>query len=98
MQLLSERVDPELALRIGLVEEVVEDDDLHRRTLELAMEASNMAPTAIAAIKGNLDDASQTSLSDYLDVECRRFVENLASDDAKEAVAAFIEDRPPRYN
>ena len=98
MQLLSERVDPELALRIGLVEEVVEDDDLHRRTLELAMEASSMAPTAIAAIKGNLDDASQTSLSSYLDVECRRFVENLASDDAKEAVAAFIEDRPPRFN
>jgi len=97
LQLLSEHISAERALQIGIVEEVVEDDDLHRRTLELAMEASAMSPSAIAAIKANLADAGSLPLSAYLDAECARFVENVASPHAREAVAAFLENRTPNF-
>jgi 2-(1,2-epoxy-1,2-dihydrophenyl)acetyl-CoA isomerase len=97
LQLLSERIDADTALRIGLVEEVVEDDELQHRSLELASAATEMAPTAVAAIKANLADASVLPLGDYLDAEGLRFVANMAEEDSREAVAAFLEHREPRY-
>jgi 2-(1,2-epoxy-1,2-dihydrophenyl)acetyl-CoA isomerase len=97
LQLLSERIDAETALRIGLIEELVEDDELQHRSLELASAAIEMAPSAVAAIKANLADASVLPLADYLDAEGRRFVANMAGEDSKEAVAAFLEHREPRY-
>ena len=97
LQLLSERVDAEKALRIGLVEELADDDRLRSRSVEVAQAAASMAPSAVAAIKCNLAAASSLPLGAYLDEECRRFVENMGTEDSKTSVRAFVERRPPRF-
>ena len=51
LQLLSERIEAEKALRIGLIEEVVDDDQLELRVFTLAEQAASSVPSAIAAIK-----------------------------------------------
>jgi len=97
LQLLSERIDSEIAVRIGLVEEVVDDAQLDLRVSTLVDKAAAMAPSAVAAIKGNLGDASELPLRKYLEEESRRFLKNMDSADSREAVHAFVEKRPPRF-
>jgi 2-(1,2-epoxy-1,2-dihydrophenyl)acetyl-CoA isomerase len=97
LQLLSERIDAQMALRIGLVEEVVDDEHLSSRVSGLAQDAVSMAPSAVAAIKGNLRDATQLTLGNYLEEESRRFLKNMNSAQSQEAVQSFLEKRPPRF-
>ena len=97
LQLLSERIEAEKALRIGLIEEVVDDDQLELRGFTLAEQAASSAPSAIAAIKRNLDAASELPLGGYLDEETRRFLKTMESDDSVEAIHAFVEHRLPRF-
>jgi 2-(1,2-epoxy-1,2-dihydrophenyl)acetyl-CoA isomerase len=97
LQLLSERIDSETAVRIGLVEEVVDDAQLDLRVSLLADKGAGMSPSAVAAIKGNLDDASELPLGEYLEEECRRFLKNMDSADSRAAVRAFVEKRPQRF-
>ncbi len=97
LQLLSERIGAEAALQIGLVEEVVEDDQLGRRGEALAESVISMVPSAVAAIKRNLDDARELGLSRYLDEEAKRFLETMRSDESRQAVKAFTKSRPQGY-
>ena len=75
-----------MAVRIGLVEEVVDDAQLDLRVSLLVDKAAAMAPSAVATIKGNLDDASELPLGEYLEEESRRFLKNMDSADSREAV------------
>lgn len=95
--LLSRRVGADEAVRLGLVEEVVEDDAFRDRVAEITSELAGFAPLALAGMKANLVDGSGTSLSAFLDIEARRMAANMATRDAREAVAAFAEGRQPRY-
>jgi enoyl-CoA hydratase/carnithine racemase len=63
----------------------------------LVEKAAAMAPSAVAAKKGNLDDADELPLGKYLEQESRRFLKNMDSADSREAVHAFVEKRPPRF-
>ena len=63
----------------------------------LVEKAAAMAPSAVAAKKGNLDDADELPLGKYLEQESRRFLKNMDSADSREAVHAFVGKRPPRF-
>src|SRR5579883_3012906 len=97
VMLLSGRFDARRALEIGLVSEVVPDDALAARVAELAATVAGFPPLAVAGMKGNLDDAATRSLGELLDVEARRMAVNSATRDAREAVVAFAEGRPPVF-
>jgi 2-(1,2-epoxy-1,2-dihydrophenyl)acetyl-CoA isomerase len=94
--LLSERVPAEVALDLGLVSAVLPDDELLPHALALARRFAAFAPLTVAALKANLNDAAG-DLGSYLDREATRFAQTTMTRDAREAAAAFVEKRTPRF-
>jgi enoyl-CoA hydratase/carnithine racemase len=97
--LLSARVVmPPEALQMGLVNRLVDHDDLLPATLEYARDlAASCSPRAMAAIKRQvLDDWEHTSEESRMTalVEASELV---ASDDFVEGVASFREKRVPKF-
>jgi len=97
LMLLSEKLDAEQALRLGLVTRVVPAAELSSTVDDLATRCAARAPLAVAAIKQNLGDAATWSLAEHLAAESDRQVRTARSADAAEAAAAFLAKRPPVF-
>jgi 2-(1,2-epoxy-1,2-dihydrophenyl)acetyl-CoA isomerase len=95
--LLGDRVDATEAERIGLVNRVVPDQDLLAVAREIAEQAANFAPLALAGLKANLNDAEILGLEDLMRQEAVRFTQNRSTRDSAEAVRAFLEHRIPTF-
>ena len=94
----AERLDSEAAERIGLVEHVVSDEELEEVAGRLAEAIAARPPLAVQAAKRAVAVAmSGASVRDGLLVEAEGQAVCLRSDDMKEAIAAFVEQRPPVY-
>lgn len=90
-------VEAEEALRLGLLLEVVEPDDLLARARELAASFAARPPQAVRLTKRLLRYAQRMEFRDYLDV-CA-MVQGIChnTEDHLEAVSAFLEKRPPSF-
>lgn len=99
MQLLltGEPIDAAEALRIGLVNEVLEADAVLPRAMAIAERIASNGPLAVRTIKRTAVAASGRSLDAAwpLEDEAKRIV--FASEDAREGPRAFLEKRPPRW-
>jgi enoyl-CoA hydratase/carnithine racemase len=92
------QIDADDALRIGLVEQVVSDEELEEAAGSLAVHIAAQPPLAIAGAKRAIAVAvSGASLTDGLLAEAENQAVCLRSDDAREAMAAFAQKRPPAY-
>lgn len=85
------------AERIGLVNRVVPADSLDSFVADWASRLAAGPPLALALSKQLLDDSSESSLTTALDREGAAQAVNLASEDGREAIAAFLERREPRF-
>lgn len=93
--LLSGRqIDATEALRIGLINEVVEPDQLHVRALERAAEFAKGALIAQAMCKEAVDEGLERSLYDGLLFEQEFFENVFRTEDAKIGVKSFLEHGP----
>lgn len=97
LMLLSERFGADLAAQCGLVHEAVSNDDVDRRTREVALRLASSAPLAVGGAKANLNAALFRPLGDYLTDEVDRLVACAYSADAEEARLAFLEKRAPIF-
>ena len=91
-------VEADEALRLGLVEEVVPDDRLIDRALELATEIAGLPAPAVAATKRCVNVGLREGWNAGLALESRLAVEVGLSDEALEGQRAFIEKRAARFN
>jgi len=87
-------IDATEALRIGLVNEVTEPEQLDARTAELAATLAAGAPSALAAAKRAIDGGLETSLEQGLLVEHEEFVTGFATPDAAIGVRSFLANGP----
>ena len=94
---LSERVGAEEALRLGLVNWVVEPDDLTSRTMEIAGRLAHGPAVAYRYMKENLNRAVSAELGDCMDLEVTHHVRTGLTADHREAARAFVEKRPPVF-
>lgn len=91
------RVHAQEALALGLLNEVVSDEDLSARAAELARQIANGPPLAIRYMKENINRATHGEFTTCLDWEADRLVRVAQTQDHKEAVRAFIEKRVPEF-
>jgi 2-(1,2-epoxy-1,2-dihydrophenyl)acetyl-CoA isomerase len=97
MMLLGEKVDATEALRIGMVDQVVPDADLAGAVRGLAARLAAGPTTAFGWIKASLQHGAQADLESTLEFEDRAQAACFASADHREAVAAFVQKRSPRF-
>ncbi|HQE38702.1 MAG TPA: enoyl-CoA hydratase [Zoogloea sp.] len=87
----------EEASAMGLVSEVVADEEVLDRALELAELIALRPPLAVAQIKEVLRAGEDASLETGLMLERKAFQLLFASRDQKEGMHAFLEKRDPQF-
>jgi enoyl-CoA hydratase len=90
-------VDAEEALRIGLADRVVEPSTLWAEAESLARQVTQHSPTSVALVKELIDAAYETPLEEELEREADAQIRAIQSEHHREAVAAFLEGRPPMF-
>ena len=98
MILTGRFIDAERALRAGLVSEIVAPDELLGRGLALADEMLATSPYGLRLSKQALNlNIDAQSLDAAMAIEDRQQVILSATEDHREALAAFLEKRAPEY-
>jgi enoyl-CoA hydratase len=97
MLLLGDAVDADAALRIGLVEEVVDDAEVLPRISELAARVASFSPTATQAVKAAVRAAMSTTLEAGLRYENEIHVICMSDKDRLEGIKAFQEKREGKF-
>ncbi len=97
MSLMAERIDAETAERYGLANWVVADEELEART---AAVAGRIAASPVAAAQGAkrlFHQGQGLTLAEAMDAEIAMLGKVSMQPDFVEAIAAFTEKRPPRF-
>lgn len=89
----ARRFGADEAMRLGLLGEVVEPDELLERSHELAATIAANAPMSVSAIKRTYGVHRGALMASEQDV----VVDVLSSGDAREGAMSFLERRPPRF-
>jgi enoyl-CoA hydratase len=88
------QVKADEALRIGLADEVVPNDELHARAMALASECARGPVVAQAYAKQVIDRGLSASLAEGLRYEQDLFVEVFRTNDSQIGVKSFLEHGP----
>jgi 2-(1,2-epoxy-1,2-dihydrophenyl)acetyl-CoA isomerase len=97
LYLTSDRVSAAEALRLGIVNRVVPDDDFETAALAYAQSFAGGPTLAYRYIKENINRAERADLRTHLDAEAVAMTRLGASEDHREAARAFVEKRNPVF-
>jgi 2-(1,2-epoxy-1,2-dihydrophenyl)acetyl-CoA isomerase len=97
LMLLARTVDSDEALRLGLVGEVVADEELAARAQQAAAKLAAGPTVAYTKIKATLSTAAESTLEEALAAEDAAQTALGATADHSEAVEAFVTKRKPEF-
>ncbi|MET0152594.1 MAG: enoyl-CoA hydratase-related protein, partial [Candidatus Binatia bacterium] len=92
-----EKFGADEALRIGLVSRVFPDEHLHAEVAAIAGRLAQAAPIALRTLKANFVDAERLDFAGYVALETERHLRMFSTEDTREAFAAKVEKRKPRF-
>jgi enoyl-CoA hydratase/carnithine racemase len=92
------RIDADEAYRIGLCERLVDADTVEAESRTLAELIAAQPPLAVRGVKRAVEAAGVLPVREGLVVEAEGQAVCLMSNDMREAISAFVEQRPPRYS
>jgi len=96
--MLCRTVDAARAERVGLVNEIVPDGQAIARAVAMGKELAGMAPLVLHELKRAItEDILPRSPSESMALHAARMATIRNSEDFKEGVAAFQQQRPPRF-
>ena len=96
--LLGHPFDASTALSMGLVTKVLPDAEVLATAEQIARELAQKPSAALKASKQLLRRQFRPRVEQATRDELVEFSERMRSADAREALAAFFEKRPPRFN
>jgi len=94
--LLCDPFGADTALAYGIATEVVDDGEVETAARALALRIAAKAPTAVRQTK-QLIIGDVAAIERRVEEEAALFAERLISPEIAEAIAAFYEKRPPRF-
>jgi len=94
---LSDRIDAEEALRLGIANRVFPDAALQTETMAVARKLANGPRIAYRYIKRNMNAAESGTLAQCFDLEAWGHTRTGETEDHKEAAKAFVEKRQPSF-
>ncbi len=93
----GQMIDAEEALRIGLVNHVVPQDQLMDKARSLAQTILRNGPAAVGAAIRCIHKGFDQTLENALDIELNEFSELFETDEQREGTTAFVEKRKPNF-
>jgi enoyl-CoA hydratase len=90
-------VDGAEAERLGILNRAVDADDVLGEALALARTIADNAPLAVRATKRAIQRGLELQIRDAARLEAYAQAETVATDDAREGIAALLAKRPPRF-
>jgi enoyl-CoA hydratase len=90
-------IDARRAYEIGMVHEVVAAAEVEGATQKLARTIADNAPLAVRATKRAIQRGLGLQVRDAARLEAYAQAESLATDDAREGIAALLAKRPPQF-
>jgi 2-(1,2-epoxy-1,2-dihydrophenyl)acetyl-CoA isomerase len=97
LMLLSEKISAERALQVGLINRVVAPERLLLEGMAIARQLGDGPPVTMRSIKRNIRAAEREDFDALLEREAAAMVRCTKTVDAKEALLARRESRPPIF-
>lgn len=94
---LTGNIKADEALRMGLINRVVEQSKLLEEATSLAQTVSSLAPLAVRACLQAVTKGFDLPLQEGLELEAKLFSQLFATEDAREGTRAFLEKRQPVF-
>ncbi|MCB0337964.1 MAG: enoyl-CoA hydratase/isomerase family protein [Bdellovibrionales bacterium] len=96
--LTGDMIDPEEALRIGLVDRIAQEGKLQEEVYALAKSISSKGPLAVSAAKRLMIGSQELDLLGGLQKEVESFLKVFSSNDREEGMQAFLQKRKPQFS
>lgn len=90
---LSPRLSAAQSHELGLVNAVLPDDGFDEAAIDYCQTLAGRAPIALRYMKENINRAETVGLAEALDAEAAAMTRSMATEDHREAAAAFVEKR-----
>jgi 2-(1,2-epoxy-1,2-dihydrophenyl)acetyl-CoA isomerase len=92
-----DKFDAQEALRIGMVSRVFPDERFLDEVGAIAARLAEAAPIALRTLKANFVDSERMDLAGYVALESERHMQMFLTEDTREAFAAKVAKRKPKY-
>lgn len=93
----ADRINAKKAYEIGLVNRVVQPDELMDECKDIASSISKNAPLAVQHAKKAINEGSDIQIDEAMKIEAKEFKECFKTEDHKEGLKAFIEKNEPKF-
>ena len=94
---MPDKFDAQEAARIGLVSRVFADESFRQELGTIVARISEAAPIALRTMKAHFVEAERMDFASYVELESAHHLPMFLTQDTKEAFAAKIEKRKPRF-
>ncbi|MEM1231020.1 MAG: enoyl-CoA hydratase-related protein, partial [Pseudomonadota bacterium] len=85
------------AAALGIINRVFPDSDFREQARAYALRIAQGPTTALRFMKKNIHTAATRDLATTMDLEADHMLRAFATEDSREAIAAFREKRPPTF-
>lgn len=95
--LTSKTFTPEDAFELGIINKVVESDELDEAVEEFASKFRKLAPIAVGKAKMLINKSLDNDMLSHLELESKTAAQSAGTSDFNEGVTAFVEKRKPVF-